>query len=168
MFANNIKLDQEVYLSDAYKIIDWLGDEDISEHLNEDDKAIQSIADTINYTNIPILTPLFNNKGSFFMIKNYGYSIGFLKLIPKSEGTEMVFAIGEKYLWGNGLGYAAVDKGLSKAFFDLRAEKIIAKIKINNHRSRRIFQKLGFKITKEHPNEFEYSLSFVDFLKKAA
>lgn len=168
MFVNNIKLDQEVYLSDAYKIIDWLSDEDINEHLNEDECAIQSIVNIINYTNMPVLTHLFNNKGSFFMIKNYGYSIGFLKLIPKPEGTEMVFAIGEKYLWGNGLGYAAVAKGLTEAFFELRAEKVIAKIKLSNHRSRRIFQKLGFKITKELSKEIEYSLYFSDFLKKAA
>ena len=60
-----MKLRQEVYSSDAWKIIDWLEDDEVSRYLNESQNVTDSIKQVINRVNMPILTLLFNQEGSF-------------------------------------------------------------------------------------------------------
>ena len=105
MGNKSVQLRQEVYRSDAWKIIDWLEDDEVSRYLNEDQNVTESIRQVINRVNLPILTPLFNQQGSFFIITlNEEEPIGFLKLVPKSESVEIVIVIGDKEKWGNGFG----------------------------------------------------------------
>ena len=65
MGNGSVKLRQEVYSSDAWKIIDWLEDDEVSRYLNESQNVTDSIKQVINRVNMPILTPLFNQEGSF-------------------------------------------------------------------------------------------------------
>ena len=168
MEISTVKLDQEVYRSDAEKIAEWLSDEEIVSHLNEEESVCDNIIKTVNRVNMPILTHLFNNNGRFFTIKNLYGTIGFLRLVPKRKETEIVIAVGEKKLWGKGIGYRAVFEALKKAFFDMRSEKVVAKIKKDNERSRKLFKKIGFKEVRELEKEVEYHISKEDFWKIAA
>lgn len=168
MEISTVKLDQEVYRSDAEKIAEWLSDEEIVSHLNEEESVCDNIIKTVNRVNMPILTHLFNNNGRFFTIKNLYGTIGFLRLVPKRKETEIVIAVGEKELWGKGIGYRAVFEALKKAFFDMRSEKVVAKIKKDNERSRKLFKKIGFKEVRELEKEVEYHISKEDFWKIAA
>jgi len=105
MKVNNIRLRQEVFTNDAWKIIDWLEDEEVVEYLNEGQNVCKSIKQVIHNTNMPILTHLFNNDGSFFMVTTKkDEPIGFLRLVPKPNGAEMVIVIGDREKWGQGLG----------------------------------------------------------------
>lgn len=169
MKNNTVKLRQEVFTSDAWKIIDWLEDDEIIKYLNERQNVGNSIRETIYRVNMPILTPLFNQYGSFFMItKGEQEPIGFLRLVPKGKIAEMVIVIGDKEEWGKGLGANAIKEGLKQAFFEWRVDEVIAKINFENKRSKRAFKKVGFIKDKELTKEIQYAISIEQFLKLAA
>lgn len=165
MKACNIQLRQEVFAADAWKIADWMEDNEIVEYLNEDQNISHSIRQVIQRVNMPILTHLFNRNGSFFIIAEEEESIGFMRLALKGKAAEMVIVIGEKEKWGKGYGKHAILQGLKHAFYDWRTDEVIAKVNLKNARSRRVFSKVGFKATKELPMEMQYSISIEEFLK---
>jgi RimJ/RimL family protein N-acetyltransferase len=168
MEVNSVILSPEVYRSDAEKIANWLSDEEIISYLNEDNKARENLINVINRVNMPILTHLFNNNCRFFTIKNLYGTIGFLRLIPKGEMIEIVIAVGEKDLWGRGIGHNAVMEALKTAFFDMRTEKVVAKIKNTNERSQNLVKGIGFKEVKKLEREVEYHITKETFWKRAA
>lgn len=168
MEINSVILSPEVYRSDAEKIANWLSDEEIISYLNEDNKARENLINVINRVNMPILTHLFNNNCRFFTIKNPYGTIGFLRLIPKGEMIEIVIAVGEKELWGRGIGHNAVMEALKTAFFDMRTEKVVAKIKHTNERSQNLVRGIGFKKVKKLEREVEYHITKEIFWKRAA
>src|SRR3712207_6836035 len=164
MQKNNVRLRQEVFIADARKIVHWLEDQLVIKYLNEKENVCSSIRQVVHRVNMPILTHLFNQKGSFFMITTEAKeAIGFLKLIPKKNNTEMVVVIGDKEKWGQGLGSNAIFEGLKHAFFELRCDNVIAKIHFENHRSRKAYKTVGFTKTRDLKSEFEYSISMKEF-----
>ena len=164
----SIQLSQEVYKSDAEKMAYWLSDKEIASNLNEGVNAKENLINVINRIDMPILTHLFNNNCSFFTIKATYETIGFLRLIPKNGDIEIVIAVGEKELWGKGIGHDAVIEALKKAFFDMRTNKVIAKIKKTNDRSRNLFKGIGFMEAKELDREIEYKITKEIFFKIAS
>ncbi|KJS79968.1 MAG: GNAT family acetyltransferase [Peptococcaceae bacterium BICA1-8] len=162
----NIELRREIFKSDAEKIIDWLEDYDVNQHLNESQNVNDNIRKIIYRVNMPILTHVFNQDGTFFMVTTPSKGpIGFLRLIPKNHHTEMVVVIGDKKEWGKGFGFKAVLEGLKHAFFKWREDKVIAKISHENGRSKRVFKKAGFSHDKELTCETQYSISVNKFLQ---
>lgn len=169
MKAGNVLLRQEVFSSDAWKLIKWLEDSDVTQYLNEDQNVGNSIRQVMSRVNLPVLTHLFSQNGTFFILTIGDDSpIGFLKLIPKGKIVEMVIVIGEKEKWGMGLGTNAIFQGLKHSFFHWRADKVIAKIKYKNHRSMNVFKNIGFKKEKDFNVEAQYSISIDEFLNIAA
>ncbi|MDU1413963.1 MAG: GNAT family N-acetyltransferase [Clostridium sp.] len=168
MEISNVVLSQEVYRSDAERILDWLGDEEIVGYLNEDYNARENLINVINRVNMPILTHLFNNNCRFYTIKNEYGTLGFIRLIPKGDALEMVIAVGEKNLWGKGIGHQAVKEALKEAFFEMRTKKVIIKIKKNNKRSQNLAKGLGFKQVRIMDNSIEYLLSIDEFCRQVA
>ncbi|KAJ50106.1 RimJ/RimL family protein N-acetyltransferase [Clostridium tetanomorphum] len=169
MYNNNVKLRQEVFKSDAWKIVDWLKDNEVIKYLNERQNVSKSVKDIIYRINMPILTHLFNQDGSFFMITtSEKESVGFLRLVPKIAGAEMVVVIGDREKWGKGLGTNAILQGLKYAFFEWRVDEVVAKINFKNERSRRVFKKVGFTEEKKLPREIQYCMSMKEFLKLAS
>jgi RimJ/RimL family protein N-acetyltransferase len=169
MKAVKVQLRQEVFSSDAWKIIEWLEDTDITRYLNEGQNVGNSIRQVMSRVNLPVLTHLFNQNGSFFILTTIEKEpIGFLKLVPKGNSAEMVIVIGDKEKWGKGLGSNAIFQGLKQAFFEWRVDEVVAKINLKNYRSIRVFKKVGFKKEKELAKEAQYSMSMEEFLKIAA
>ncbi len=168
MDKKKVVLRQEVYKNDAVKIIDWLEDDEVNRYLNESSMASNDVRYVVNNINMPILTHIFNQNGSFFIIDKDREPIGFLKLIPKGKNMEMVVAIGEKEQWGKGLGPCAIFEGLKEAFFNWRVDEVVAKIKDSNHRSKKAFTKVGFDEDVKLTKEIQYSISMKNFLKIAA
>ncbi|WP_163192312.1 GNAT family N-acetyltransferase [Clostridium thermarum] len=165
----SVQLRQEVYRSDAFKIIDWLEDEEVIRYLNEQQNVCSGIRQVLDRVNMPILTHLFNQNGSFFVITiNENEPIGFLRLVPKPSGAEMVIVIGNKDLWGKGLGPYAIIEGLKFAFFNWRAGEVVAKVNFRNERSLKAFRKVGFRQEKELAKEIQYAMSMDEFLKLVA
>ncbi|MBY6797255.1 GNAT family N-acetyltransferase [Clostridium botulinum] len=169
MEDNNVELRQEVFKSDAAIIANWLEDTEITQYLNEKQNVSRSIKDIMYRVNMPILTHLFNKNGSFFMVTTSEKEpVGFLRLVPKNNVTEMVIVIGDKDKWGKGLGTNAILEGLKHAFFQWRANEVVAKINFKNQRSRRVFRKIGFTEDKELAKEMQYSMSIEEFLELVA
>lgn len=169
MEDNNVELRQEVFKSDAAIIANWLEDTEITQYLNEKQNVSKGIKDIMYRINMPILTHLFNQNGSFFMVTtNEKEPVGFLRLVPKNNVTEMVIVIGDKDKWGKGLGTNAILEGLKHAFFQWRADEVVAKINFKNQRSRRVFRKIGFTEDKELAKEMQYSMSIKEFLQLVA
>ncbi|MGO5064738.1 MULTISPECIES: GNAT family N-acetyltransferase [unclassified Clostridium] len=169
MGDNNVELRQEVFKSDASKIIHWLEDTEITQYLNEKQNVSKSIKDIMYRINMPILTHLFNQNGSFFMVtSSKNEPVGFLRLVPKNNIAEMVIVIGDKDKWGKGLGSNAILEGLKHAFFQWRVDEVVAKINFKNQRSRRVFKKIGFTEDKELAKEMQYSMSIKEFLQLVA
>jgi len=166
MGDNNVELRQEVFKSDASIIANWLEDTEITQYLNEKQNVSKNIKDIMYRINMPILTHLFNQNGSFFMVTtNEKEPVGFLRLVPKNNIAEMVIVIGDKDKWGKGLGTNAILEGLKHAFFQWRVDEVVAKINFNNQRSRMVFKKIGFTEDKELAKEMQYSMSIKKFLK---
>ncbi|MHB9927690.1 GNAT family N-acetyltransferase [Clostridium botulinum] len=169
MEDNNVELRQEVFKSDAAIIANWLEDTEITQYLNEKQNVSKSIKDIMYRVNMPILTHLFNKNGSFFMVTTSEKEpVGFLRLVPKNNVTEMVIVIGDKDKWGKGLGTNAILEGLKHAFFQWRADEVVAKINFKNQRSRKVFRKIGFTEDKELAKEMQYSMSIKEFLELVA
>ncbi|NFK79635.1 GNAT family N-acetyltransferase [Clostridium botulinum] len=169
MEDNHVELRQEVFKSDAAIIANWLEDTEITQYLNEKQNVSKSIKDIMYRVNMPILTHLFNQNGSFFMVTTSEKEpVGFLRLVPKNNVTEMVIVIGDKDKWGKGLGTNAILEGLKHAFFQWRADEVVAKINFKNQRSRRVFRKIGFTEDKELAKEMQYSMSIKEFLELVA
>lgn len=169
MKAFDVQLRQEIYKDDAWRIIQWLQDDEVIMYLNENQNVCKSIKQVIDRVNMPILTHLFNDNGSFFIVSTSEEEpIGFLRLVPKGKLAEMVIVIGDKEKWGKGLGSSAIRQGLKHAFFYWRVDEVIAKINFKNQRSIRAFNKVGFKKEKLLPREIQYSISINEFLKLAS
>lgn len=169
MEDNNVELRQEVFKSDASIIANWLEDTEITQYLNEKQNVSKSIKDIMYRINMPILTHLFNQNGSFFMVTTSEKEpVGFLRLVPKNNIAEMVIVIGDKDKWGKGLGTNAILEGLKHAFFQWRVDEVVAKINFKNQRSRRVFRKIGFTEVKELAKEMQYSMSIKEFLQLVA
>ncbi|EPY6469852.1 GNAT family N-acetyltransferase [Clostridium sporogenes] len=169
MGDNNVELRQEVFKSDASIIANWLEDTEITQYLNEKQNVSKSIKDIMYRINMPILTHLFNQNGSFFMVTtNEKEPVGFLRLVPKNNIAEIVIVIGDKDKWGKGLGTNAILQGLKHAFFQWRVEEVVAKINFKNQRSRGVFKKIGFTENKELAKEMQYSMSIKEFLQLVA
>lgn len=166
--TGSITLRDEIYLNDAYKISDWLENEEITRFLSEGKDIGKEIRRTIMYTTCPVVTHLFCLNGNFYMIDLNDKSIGYLKLVPKGNGCEIVIVIGDSTMWNMGYGHKALKEALMEAFFKQRYESIVAKIMHGNNRSKRLFEKCGFEVSKITESLTNLELKISGFLKKVA
>ncbi|SDI80659.1 Protein N-acetyltransferase, RimJ/RimL family [Proteiniclasticum ruminis] len=163
-----ISLRQDIFMEDALKIADWLEDQEIIAHLNEDTQMSRQIRSLVETSRMPLYNQVFNQKGLFYLICLKDEAIGYVTFIPKANAHEIVITIGEKELWGKGYGKSALKKALCEAFFSLRTQKINAKIKHLNKRSLSLFEHFGFEGDMVKQDLYLLSMDFDTFLKKAA
>lgn len=163
-----ITLRQDIFQNDALKIATWLEDAEITSYLNEMENISQSIRHLVDSSKMPVYNQIFNQKGLFYLICLDEEAIGYVKFIGKGTQHEIVIAIGEKDLWGQGYGKKALKKALSEAFFAQRYQEITAKINVMNERSLTLFTHLGFDEEKVHDEMLHLKLDFNTFIKKAA
>ncbi|AMK14733.1 GNAT family N-acetyltransferase [Methanobrevibacter olleyae] len=69
----------------------------------------------------------------------------------EGEGAELGYWIGEEY-WGQGLAVEASNRLIKHAFEDLNINKIYAGFRYDNHQSKRVLEKLGFKYYRDLKN----------------
>jgi RimJ/RimL family protein N-acetyltransferase len=167
MGAFNVTLTQEVTRKDALIIGEWLRNCEITKYLNEASDISSEINYIIDRVKLDILTHLFNREGTFCMIlTNPDEPVGFIKLIHKNGGAEMVIVIGDKNKWGKGIGAKSIEQGLNKAFFQWRIPRVIAKIHPNNIRSVNAFEKSGFLFESDLANYRLYSITMERYIKR--
>ena len=171
--AASIFLRAEVEPRDVLRLSDWMQNRRVTRYLNEDACASQQLIRLLETTPTPMLACRFNQRGRFFLICNERQdSIGFarLKEEPGSGCCEIVFAIGEERLWGNGYGTQAVRAVQSHAFLERRARKLTANIYHGNARSVKTICRCGFHEEERLQKLSRYSITmdeYLNFLKRA-
>jgi regulator of nucleoside diphosphate kinase len=147
-----ISLRPEITRADALTLMDWLEDECVTRFLSDSRHVSRFIEQVIGRVQLPILTHLFNQGGRFFMAcDRHDVPVGFVRLVKTGPDCEMVVLIGNRDNWGRKLGASAIREGMKLAFFDMRAERLIAKIHPDNARSLKTFQRCGFLLESQTP-----------------
>lgn len=170
--AASIFLRADITKKDAMNMIDWLNNENVTQFLNEDKNVVDGIYKLIKTTPEHLLTYHFNRYGRIFMVgKNNDESIGFVKFKQCEEKGcyEMVISIGHEEYWGKGYGTKAIREALKQAFFEWRANKVVALIDTQNIRSVRAFEKNGFVKKRKNDKYYIYNLNmnrFFDVLRQ--
>ncbi len=147
-----VSLCPEITRSDALKLMDWLDDACVTHHLSDSRHVSRFIEQVIGRVQLPILTHLFNQGGRFFMVcDGHDVPVGFVRLVKTGPACEMVLVIGKRDNWGRQLGTSAIREAMKLVFFEMRAEKLIAKIHPDNARSMKVFQRCGFLLESQTP-----------------
>ena len=147
-----VSLRPEITRSDALTLMDWLDDESVTRHLSDPRQVSRFIAQAIDRVRLPVLTPLFNRGGRFFMAcDRHDRPVGFVRLVKAGPDWEMVLVIGNRDHWGRRFGASAVREGMKLAFFEMQAERLVARIHPDNTRSLRLFQRCGFGLEHRTP-----------------
>jgi RimJ/RimL family protein N-acetyltransferase len=167
MGAAQVTLKQEVTRNDALIIQGWMEDREVIRYLNEAADISDAISRAVSRVNMLIMTHLFNQCGSFFIVCNSGKQpIGFLRLVHRGNEAEMVIVIGDRSNWGNGLGTAAIFQGLRHAFFEWRIPRVVAKISPDNLSSVKAFEKAGFQCRKELAQLRLFHITQEDYIRQ--
>jgi regulator of nucleoside diphosphate kinase len=161
-----ISLSPEITRADALTLMDWLEDECVTRFLSDSRHVSRFIEQVIGRVQLPILTHLFNQGGRFFMAcDRQDVPVGFVRLVKTGPDCEMVLVIGNRDNWGRKLGASAIREGMKLAFFDMRAEKLIAKIHPDNARSLKAFQRCGFLLESQTPTLKSFAMTSELYLR---
>lgn len=147
----------EVKEQDAFKMIRWLKNQNVTKYLNEDVDSPYLLQKIIDEKRSDFLTYYLNQDGRFFLIDNDKESIGFINLftIRAKKEYEVVIAIGDESNWGKKYAKKALEKIVREVFYIWRINKLNARIHVDNHRSINLFEHLGF-IKSKTDNEYHY------------
>ena len=75
--------------------------------------------------------------------------VGFVRLIKNGEDMVVVVVIGDRNNWNKKLGTNTIRESIRTTFFELRAKKVISKIKKENRRSIKAFLNAGFVLERD-------------------
>ena len=160
-----VSLCSEITKENTLTLIKWLKNKDVTKYLSDPQDVSNSIEQVVYKTNLPVLTHLFNRNGRFYMVYDkHKIPIGFVRLVKKGRDYEIVIVIGDQNNWGKKLGTSAIKESIKIAFFDFRAQKVIAKIQKENKRSIRAFINSGFKVEKETNTFITYAITMEQYL----
>ena len=161
-----ISLCPEITRADALNLMDWLEDEQVTRYLSDSRHVSRFIEQVVGRVQLPILTHLFNQGGRFFMAYDRrDVPVGFVRLVKSGSDCEMVLAIGNRDNWGRKLGVSTIRESMKLAFFDMRAERLIAKIHAENARSVKAFEHCGFLLASQTPTLKSFALSSDRYLQ---
>lgn len=161
-----ISLCPEITRANALNVMDWLEDESVTRYLSDSRHVSRFIEQVLDRVQLPILTHLFNQGGRFFMAcDRHDAPVGFVRLVKTGPDCEMVLVIGDREQWGRKLGASAIREGMKLAFFDMRAEKLIAKIHVENARSLNAFVRCGFVLENETSSLKSFSMTSEHYLR---
>jgi regulator of nucleoside diphosphate kinase len=161
-----VSLCPEITRSDALKLMDWLEDECVTRHLSDSRHVSRFIEQVIDRVQLPILTHLFNQGGRFFMVcDGHDRPVGFVRLVKTGPVCEMVLVIGNRDNWGRQLGASAIREAMKFAFFEMRAERLIAKVHPDNTRSLKVFQRSGFLLESQTPALRSFAMTSERYLR---
>ena len=167
-----ISLSPEITRANALDLMDWLEDENVVRYLSDSRDVSRFIGQVIDRVQLPVLTHLFNQGGRFFMAcDRHDVPVGFVRLVKTGPDCEIVLVIGNRDNWGRRLGASAIREGMKLAFFDMRAERLVARIHADNARSLQAFVRCDFRLESETPTLKSFSMTsqrYLRFLRESA
>ena len=162
-----ISLCPEITRANALNLMDWLEDENVIRYLSDSRHVSRHIEQVVSRVHLPVLTHLFNQGGRFFMAYDrHDRPVGFVRLVKSGADCEIVLVIGDRDNWGRRLGASALREGMKLAFFDMRAERLIARIHADNARSLNTFLRSGFLLDRETPTLKSFTMSSERYLQR--
>ncbi|EGK72549.1 Putative enzyme-regulator fusion protein [Methyloversatilis universalis FAM5] len=162
-----ISLCPEITRANALNLMDWLEDENVIRYLSDSRHVSRHIEQVVSRVQLPVLTHLFNQGGRFFMAHDRDdRPVGFVRLVKSGADCEIVLVIGDRDNWGRRLGASALREGMKFAFFDMRAERLIARIHADNARSLNTFLRSGFLLDSETPTLKSFAMSSERYLQR--
>jgi len=89
----------------------------------------------------------------------------------KNRNAEFIIDIGEKDIWGQGIGLEAMNLVLKYAFFEMNLHRVFLRVFSFNERAINLYKKIGFKIEGEMRESLFrdgkwHSIVFMGLLKK--
>ena len=166
--AASIFLCTEICRADVVRMIAWMKNANVTQYLNEAPDAVQSLETLLLSVPEPMYQYHLSREGHFYLVCHPEQGqVGFVKLLPNAEhqAYEIVYVIGEETLWGHGFGEQAVRAALSKAFLQLRAERVIAKVMPQNLRSVRCVRACGFQQTAQTNRLTRFEITFAAYCR---
>ncbi len=161
-----IFLCSEISRENAITIIKWLNDEEVRRYLSDSCNVADDIQRMIDRVTLPILTHLFNQNGRFYIAYNKrSEAVGFVRLIKKGADYEIVIVIGDRNNWNKKLGTSVIRESMKIAFFEFRAQKIIAKIYEKNKRSIQAFINAGFQLERKTADLKTYTITMEQYFR---
>ncbi|MEI3330581.1 MAG: GNAT family N-acetyltransferase [Oscillospiraceae bacterium] len=166
--AASIFLRANMTQRDVRLLLQWMENPAVTQYLNEDSTVTTHLRQMECSVPEPMLTYHFNRRSRFFMAcTREGEAIGFVKLREQMTGTyEIVYAIGDEALWGQGYGTDAVRSALATAFLKWRAGKVIAKIYPENLRSVRSVGACGFRCAERGERLHRFEITMKEYLNR--
>jgi regulator of nucleoside diphosphate kinase len=162
-----ISLCPEITRANALDLMDWLEDESVVRYLSDSRHVSRYIGQVVERVQLPVLTHLFNQGGRFFMAYDrHDAPVGFVRLARTGPDCEIVLVIGSRDNWGRKLGASTLREGMKIAFFDMRAEKLIARIHSDNTRSLNAFLRCGFLPESETSTLKSYVMTAERYLQR--
>ena len=156
----------EITRANALTLMDWLEDEAVTRYLSDSRHVSRSIEQLVDRVHLPTLTHLFNQDGRFFMAYDrHDVPVGFVRLVKRGRACEIVLVIGHRDNWGRKLGASAIREGMKLAFFDMRADQLVAKIHSDNGRSLKAFERSGFVLDSESPTTKSFVMDAERYLR---
>ncbi len=161
-----VSLCPEITRSDALTLMAWLEDESVTRYLSDSRHVSRFIEQVIGRVQLPVLTHLFNQGGRFFMAcDRRDVPVGFVRLVQSGPDCEMVLAIGNREHWGHGLGGSVIREGMKLAFFEMQAERLVARIHPDNRRSLAAFERCGFTAESRTPTLQSCAMTAARYLR---
>ena len=109
---STILLRNEITPADLNALERWMSNAAVTRYLNEY-RQISAHLRAVREARLPVLTPLFNRDGRFWMICAEDAPVGFLRAAYRPDNAaELVVAIGEENMWGAGTRPARRSGGL--------------------------------------------------------
>lgn len=162
-----IFLCSEITRDMAMLLCNWMRNESVRKYLSDSRHVSRHIEETVSRVNLPVLTHLFNQDGRFYIACDKNNNpVGFVRLVKKDRDYEIVIAIGEQSNWNRKLGTGTLREAVKIAFFEFRADRVIAKIKRENKRSQRVFANAGFEPDYKTDDLTVFSLTMDRFLHR--
>ena len=153
-----VEVRKQIQKKDAINLIGWLNGDEVMFFMNEDEKVAKLIEGVLNRHEEVLLTYYLNQRNIFFMIDYNKEPVGFTSLTPIGNKTvEVVIAIGEKELWGRGIGKQCLSKVRKFCFDKMNFDKVVATVHNNNSRLLSLFKNSRFSINKEQKVKHDYN-----------
>ena len=163
---STIQLKNEITPDDLHALERWMSNGAVTRYLNEHSR-ISAHLRAVREARLPVLTPLFNQDGRFWMICADNAPVGFLRAAYRpNNAVELVVAIGEARMWGQGIGRRGVQAALAQVFFEMRREKAVVHIARGNVRSERLFAGCGFSYVCEAGGSAQYHLTLGEYIAR--
>lgn len=166
--AASVFLRTDIKWKDGYQLASWMRNQNVTRYLNKKDNISDELTCLMERTPEGMLSYHLNRYGKFYLVDSReGDPIGFIRLTPCSDKCcEIVYVIGEELLWGRGYGKRALELALAKAFFEMRMETVVARIKKENIRSTRTAARCGMKLIRDSGHLLIYQITAGEYIQK--